>query len=423
MASEPIERAWRERCYACFRPRADCLCDSLPRIENRTPILVLQHRRESFHAFNTARMVRHSLVNSQFLVGHIRGIAEQLRLEPGAALLFPGESAEVLADMPVDQRPRQLVVVDGTWHQAKTLVRDIPALAALPRVRLRPAEPSRYRIRREPHIEALSTVEAVVDALRTLEPELRGGDELLAAFRRMVDRQAAHPKLESARRSLNRQRQTIGNIPIALVRRWADIVVACGEVAEGGRDAATRPSLARDATSLEAGLSAAHPLASQPPASQPLASQPLVWIAERLATGERFVAVAHCHKPPAERFLRHLELPAAAFLAGESLEEIRNRWRAFSRPSDYLVVFHPGMAKLAATLDSGQSRPLILKAVNVPALKPHRELETLLPALGIAVPEPWHPGRAARRLVLTAALAKQLHDWVSFHGEDTSSPG
>ena len=399
MANEMQERARRERCYACFRPRAECLCDTLPRIENRTPILVLQHRRESFHAFNTARMVRYSLANSRFVVGHVREIAEQLVLDAGAALLFPGETAEVLAELPADRRPQQLVVVDGTWHQAKTLVRDIPALGALPRVRLRPAEPSRYRIRREPHVEALSTVEAVVDALRTLEPDTPGGDELLTAFRRMVDRQADHPKLESARRSLARQSRTVGNIPIAIARRWEDIVVACGEVAEGGRDA-TSPT-----GGAPTGVAASGDDSAQ-------ASRPLVWIAERLATGERFVAVARCVPPPPERFLRHLELPAAAFLAGEPFEETQRRWRAFCRPNDFLVVFHSGMAKLAENLDSGGSRPLILKAVNVPALKPYRDLETVVPALGVPVAEAWHPGRAARRLMLTAALAKQLREWV-----------
>lgn len=409
MANEMQERARRERCYACFRPRAECLCDTLPRIENRTPILVLQHRRESFHAFNTARMVRHSLANSRFVVGHVREIAEQLVLDPGAALLFPGETAEVLADLPAERRPRQLVVVDGTWHQAKTLVRDIPALGALPRVRLRPAEPSRYRIRREPHVEALSTVEAVVDALRTLEPDTSGGDELLTAFRRMVDRQADHPKLESARRSLARQSRTVGNIPIAIARRWEDIVVACGEVAEGGRDA-TSPTGGAPTDAAPTGAAATVAAATGADGSR--MPRPLVWIAERLATGERFVAVAQCVPPPPERFLRHLELPAAAFLAGEPFEETQRRWRAFCRTNDFLVVFHSGMAKLAENLDGAGLRPLILKAVNVPALKPYRDLETIVPALGVSVAEAWHPGRAARRLMLTAALAKQLRDWV-----------
>jgi len=389
MANEMQERARRERCYACFRPRAECLCDTLPRIENRTPILVLQHRRESFHAFNTARLVRQALVNSRFLVGHTASIAAQLELEPGAALLFPGATAEVLGDMPIERRPRQLVVVDGTWHHAKTFVRDIPALSALPRVQLRPAEPSRYRIRREPHLEALSTVEAVVDALRVLEPDTEGGDALLAAFHRMVDRQAEHPKHVSARRTLAGRSATIGNIPIALARRFDDVVVAYGEMMEGGREA---ESLSRS--------TAASP-------------RPLVWIAERLATGERFVAVARVSPPPTARFLRHLELPAEAFLAGQPFEEMQCRWRDFCRPSDFLIVFHPGVAQLAATLAASPVRPLILKSINVPALKPHRELETLLPALGTPTSVPWYPGRAARRLVLTAALTRQLHVWLS----------
>ena len=84
--------------------------------------------------------------------------------------------------MPEGQRPRQLVIIDGTWHHAKTIVRDMPALHYVPRYRIAPDEPSRYRIRREPSAMFLSTVEATVAALRVLEPQTRGLDQQLGAF-------------------------------------------------------------------------------------------------------------------------------------------------------------------------------------------------------------------------------------------------
>jgi DTW domain-containing protein YfiP len=179
------------RCYGCFRPAAQCICGAIPRIENRTDVLILQHRRERFHRFNTARIVHRALRHSQLLIDRVPGIARRLELKPGAGLLYPSPAARLISEVPPEERPRQLVIVDGTWHQAKTLVRDIPALQRLPQYRLDPAAPSRFRIRREPHASALSTVEATVAALRVLEPETAGLDGLLAAFEAMVEAQLA----------------------------------------------------------------------------------------------------------------------------------------------------------------------------------------------------------------------------------------
>ncbi len=372
----------RRRCYACYRPEAECICGDLPAIENRTELLILQHRREQFHAFNTARLVRQSLRNSTFLVDHKDALRKRLVLKPGAALLFPGRDAELLGELPAERRPRQLVVVDGTWHQAKTLVRDIPELASLPRVCLQPASPSNYRIRREPNAAALSTVEAVVDALRTLEPETRGFDELIAAFRRMVDRQAEHPKLAGARRSLARRGEGLGNIPGTIVRRWEQIVVAYGEAEEGRRedDVNERSSVNR----------------------------PLVWIAERLATGERFLSIVRPQSPLNDRFVQHLELPRSMLEQGEPLETARERWRTFLREDDFLVVYHPGAARLAQQMANDHPASLILKAIDDPVLRRVRDLDSLTAALSLSLAEPWHPGRAARRLAQTIALAQHL---------------
>ena len=180
------------RCYACFRPKESCYCSSIPQIDNRTDVLILQHWRERFHPFNTARIVQRALLKSQLLADHTPNLEKQLQLQPHAGLLYPGRSAMLISDLAPDQRPAQLVVLDGTWNQAKTLLRDLPALHALPRYRLAPTAPSRYRIRREPNDSSLSTIEAAVAALRILEPETVGFDQLLRAFDTMVDVQLAH---------------------------------------------------------------------------------------------------------------------------------------------------------------------------------------------------------------------------------------
>ena len=53
------------------------------------------------------------------------------------------------------------MVVDGTWSQAKKVVRENPLLSSLPRYAFQPPAPSEYRIRREPQENYVSTIEAL----------------------------------------------------------------------------------------------------------------------------------------------------------------------------------------------------------------------------------------------------------------------
>jgi DTW domain-containing protein YfiP len=62
-----------------------------------------------------------------------------------------------------------LVVLDGTWSQAKTLWWRNPWLLKLARVGLVPREPSMYgKLRKEPRREWVSTLEAIGDVLPAL---------------------------------------------------------------------------------------------------------------------------------------------------------------------------------------------------------------------------------------------------------------
>jgi len=82
-----------------------------------------------------------------------------------------------------------IVVLDGTWSQAKTLWWRNPWLLKLERVVLQPREPSIYgRTRKEPRREYVSTLEAVADVLVALgEPE-ESRAQLWRVMRTMVQR-------------------------------------------------------------------------------------------------------------------------------------------------------------------------------------------------------------------------------------------
>ncbi|WP_122315699.1 tRNA-uridine aminocarboxypropyltransferase [Pseudomonas cichorii] len=180
----------RARCERCLRPAGHCLCALIPHLDSRTRVLLLQHPGEVSHALNTARLAALGLVNAQLVVGEVFEDLATLLNSPGyqTRLLFPGEDAQVLAPYREDDRPMLLVVPDGTWRKARKLLHLNPLLAALPRVTLGTVPVSRYRLRKAPGPDALSTLEAIAHALQTLEPE-HSFAELLRPFDALIEGQ------------------------------------------------------------------------------------------------------------------------------------------------------------------------------------------------------------------------------------------
>ncbi|MFV3403142.1 MULTISPECIES: tRNA-uridine aminocarboxypropyltransferase [Pseudomonas] len=181
----------RPRCERCQRPLAHCLCPLIPRLASRTRVVLLQHPSESAHALNTARLAALGLVNAELRVGEVFEDLDALLQTPGyrPALLFPGAQAQVLdAYAMPDTCPLLLIVPDGTWRKARKLLYLNPLLETLPRVTLAQVAPSRYRLRKAPEPGALSTLEAVVHALNTLEAPT-GFDALLRPFDALIEGQ------------------------------------------------------------------------------------------------------------------------------------------------------------------------------------------------------------------------------------------
>jgi len=140
----------------------------------------------------TARMAALCLPNSRTFVGvRFDGDADVRRelSDPSrpAALLYPGVGArDVFVDPP--RGPTTLVVVDGTWAQARSVVRRNPFLLALPRWAFAPPEPSRYGdVRREPRDDYVSTIEAIAHVLSAVEGDAARFQPMFTAMDAMLD--------------------------------------------------------------------------------------------------------------------------------------------------------------------------------------------------------------------------------------------
>jgi len=142
-----------------------CVCDLVPDLRARTPVVIVAHPHELSKPTNTGRFVPTSLDRGSLV---LRG---ELAAPPdGAAVLFPSDDA-----VPLDpaRSPTTLYVPDGTYKQARRMLRRDAHLSALPRVALPKAVRAVGHMRRgaEPH--QLSTYEAVARALGILEgPEI-----------------------------------------------------------------------------------------------------------------------------------------------------------------------------------------------------------------------------------------------------------
>ena len=102
-----------------------------------------------------------------------------------------------------------VIVLDGTWSQAKTLWWRNAWLLGLPRLVLTPREPSMYgRLRKEPRRDYVSTLEAIADVLPALgEPEL-ARDSLRRLLRTLLQRARDAKQTAAKKRPRSRPRKT-----------------------------------------------------------------------------------------------------------------------------------------------------------------------------------------------------------------------
>ncbi|MDQ3032952.1 MAG: DTW domain-containing protein [Myxococcota bacterium] len=197
--NEPIER-----CATCGKSTAICVCDRIVAMPTKIRVLVLRHPQEDDASLGTAPLLALSLPRAIVKTGlSWASLAHALGEEADSvrwAVIYPGKVDESVS-AEAQQRPvlvldrkgrlrekgartlAGVVVLDGTWSQAKALWWRNPWLLKLNRIALRPTEPSIYgRARREPRREYVSTLEAVAEVL----PALGESEEVRAQLRKLM---------------------------------------------------------------------------------------------------------------------------------------------------------------------------------------------------------------------------------------------
>lgn len=198
-------------CPRCRKPRALCVCDGVEAIDNRVELVILQHPQEQDRTLGTARLaVQHfrkatlkvglSWPSLSRLLGRAAepsrwavlylGSSKAEKLAPGREVLLLNRKGEPLPDQDASLRAIEgVILLDGTWSQAKALWWRNPWMLKCRRVILGPRRPSRYgRLRREPRADGLSTIEAAGLLLSRLEQRPEIEIALNDSFERMLKR-------------------------------------------------------------------------------------------------------------------------------------------------------------------------------------------------------------------------------------------
>ena len=211
-------------CPHCRKPPALCVCEGITRFDNKVELLILQHPQEQDRELGTARLAaqhfEHALVKVGLSWPNLAKIIGRPTDPQRWAILYLGsvKAAAVAPDRDivvvnkngnaVDHQDAALrgiegiILLDGTWSQAKALWWRNGWMLKCRRIVLGPKRPSRYgKLRREPRSDGLSTIEAAAMLLARLERRPEIETALDASFERLLARyRALRPATERGAR-------------------------------------------------------------------------------------------------------------------------------------------------------------------------------------------------------------------------------
>lgn len=202
-------------CPKCNRTPRYCVCEFITQIPTTVKLLVLQHPQEPGVDIGTVPIVAASFPqaivktglswanlhkalgfaaeNKKWGVLYVGSVHVEELPEQGTLFVVDKNGSPVADQKGALGELEGVVLLDGTWSQAKTLWWRNAWLLKLKRLVLRPARVSLYdRIRKEPRKGCLSTVETVGEVVTVLEKRSDVQELLERPLRELVERLSKH---------------------------------------------------------------------------------------------------------------------------------------------------------------------------------------------------------------------------------------
>ncbi|XP_069609451.1 tRNA-uridine aminocarboxypropyltransferase 2 isoform X1 [Ranitomeya imitator] len=205
LSALPVENGavQRARCARCSRPEKVCLCPFLPAhpLSVSTCLYIVQHPAEESRVLRTVPLLAACLPEEKckVLIGRRFGEERYPELaavcrKPGTFILYPGAEAANLEELSLEDNhhPHSLIIIDGTWSQAKDIFYKNFLFRLPKQVQLKTTISSQYVIRTQPTNTCLSTLECAAIALAIMEKNTEIQQTILRPLQALCSFQLQH---------------------------------------------------------------------------------------------------------------------------------------------------------------------------------------------------------------------------------------
>nr|XP_026650245.1 DTW domain-containing protein 2 [Zonotrichia albicollis] len=184
------------------RPQKVCLCPFLPvhPLKVSTCLYIIQHPAEESRVLRTVPLLAACLppdkckilVGRRFNEDRYPELATVCR-NPNTLILYPGAEATNLEEVAVmSSSPSVMIIIDGTWSQAKDIFYKNSLFRLPKQVQLKPSISSQYVIRTQPTNTCLSTLECAAVALSIMEKNKSIQETILHPLQALCSFQLQH---------------------------------------------------------------------------------------------------------------------------------------------------------------------------------------------------------------------------------------
>ncbi len=201
-----------EACGTCGKSKSLCVCEWIQPQKNERHVLILQHPQEPDKDLGSAKLatliLSKSTLKTSLSVASLKVALGKDESPQGWLVLYLGSKSKFEEVRGVNKKSplvvfdkkdqlsdwdpasvRGIVILDGTWSQAKTLWWRNPWLLKCRRAVVLPDKPSMYgKLRKEPRRECLSTIEVIAETLDALGEDPVIGESLRSTFRRLLQK-------------------------------------------------------------------------------------------------------------------------------------------------------------------------------------------------------------------------------------------
>ncbi len=163
----------RKTCDICKRPEKACYCHTIKKYRNNFPVLIIRHFNEESHPFNTARMAEMTYDNLEIISSNHPELDQRIESfikDHNPFLLFKSHYSRKFNCEEEEFLYKAMIVIDGTWDQAKGILYSKESLQNLHQLHLDHDVESIYKpIRKACSKSFLSTLEAITMTLENIE--------------------------------------------------------------------------------------------------------------------------------------------------------------------------------------------------------------------------------------------------------------